>query len=130
MRLSLEADYALRITGFLAELGEGEVCPSTTIARECCLTEKFSLKVLSKLRKAGIVNASRGVNGGYSIARAPKDITYLEVINCIEGPIKINKCLIRKDFCKMNGNSCCTVRDRLLKINHKVEEMLGDYTFE
>lgn len=129
MRLSVEADYGLRITNYLSELGMDERVRSRRIAEDCCISEKFTLKVLHKLLKGGIVKSYRGVQGGYSIAKEPATITYLDVIELIDGPLYINKCLEDPAHCTANRVPICLVHDRLYNVNKKMEEMLSAYNF-
>ncbi len=61
-------------------------------------------KVLSSLNKAGIVDATYGPTGGYTLAKPPEKITLLEIYQAIDGPMKHNNCLLKKRICK--GDNC------------------------
>ena len=83
MHITLETDYAVRITGCLA--AEKSRLDAKTIAEKTGVTLRFSLKILRKLVAGGIVKSYKGAQGGYELAKAPKDVTLRDVIDSIEG---------------------------------------------
>jgi len=69
------------------------------IAEEQNVPRAFLAKILQKLVKAGIATSVRGVKGGFSLVRAPKEISVLEVIEAVHGPVALNRCVIDSDAC-------------------------------
>ena len=130
MRISKEADYALRIVGYLSELGVDGKCDAKSIAEETSLPQRFAVKILRKLNLAGITKSYRGAYGGYTINREPKDITFLDVVECIDGPIYINKCLSDISVCSDERDAGCLIRRTLNKVNISITKMLREATFE
>lgn len=90
MKISLEADYAVRIVQCLAN--SGERMGAKLIAEKTHVTERFTLKILHKLVLGDIAQSFKGVGGGYELKRDPADITLKQVIEVIEGPIVISRC--------------------------------------
>jgi len=86
MRLSARVDYALRATAELAATGDTPVT-AERIARAQQIPPKFLESILVQLRRAGIVNAQRGPEGGYWLARPADQITLADVISVIDGPL-------------------------------------------
>ena len=129
MRISQEADYALRIVGHLSKTGEGKRCDAKSIARDAHLPQRFAVKILRKLNLAGITKSYRGAYGGYAVNRNPADITFLEVVECIDGPLYINKCLMDIKKCSDGSAGNCITRKRLQVINTKICEMLKESNF-
>ncbi|HEY2947611.1 MAG TPA: Rrf2 family transcriptional regulator [Micromonosporaceae bacterium] len=86
MRLSARVDYALRA---MAELASAEGGPTTSerIARAQEIPPKFLESILLQLRRGGLVNAQRGPEGGYWLARPAREISLAEVIRVIDGPL-------------------------------------------
>ncbi len=106
MRITLESDYALRILTAMA--GYESVTDAKTISDDTSVTIRFTLKILHKLCKGGLVNSYKGVNGGYKLKIAPKDITLKNVIELIDGPIAIARCLESEEGCSLNcDKSAC-----------------------
>jgi Rrf2 family protein len=87
MKLSQGTVYALHALTYLAR-HEGD-CPvaSHLIARAQGIPELYLLKILKSLAQAGLLHSLRGPNGGYRLARKPKDISLLEVMEALEGPL-------------------------------------------
>jgi Rrf2 family protein len=65
----------------------------------------FLAKIVSQLSVAGVVSTSRGARGGVSLARAPQEVSLLEVIEAIDGPITLNECVPDASECVF-GSEC------------------------
>ncbi len=93
MQITRQADYAVRAVLYLARLGENERAATSTVAEEQRIPPSFLAKIISQLSIAGLLHTSRGARGGVTLARDAKDITLLEVIEAIDGPIQLNECV-------------------------------------
>ena len=100
MRITLESDYALRILSALAE--HEDRVDAKTLSDEISVTQRFTLKILHKLVSAGYVKSYKGVRGGYLLNISPENITLKSVIELIDGPIAISRCLEKSEACSMN----------------------------
>jgi Rrf2 family protein len=110
MQITRQADYAVRAVLYLAMLGEHGRATTAEIAREQHIPPTFLAKIVSQLSAAGAVRAIRGANGGVMLARPASDITLLEIIESIDGPITLNVCMDDSTSCPL-GDACavCTV---------------------
>ncbi len=99
MQLTRQADYAIRAILHLAEMDEGAVVQTREIAASEDIPEKYLPTIMRTLARAGIVRTQRGNQGGVLLARDPEDINLLEVIEAIEEPIMLNRCLRGRDEC-------------------------------
>lgn len=99
--LTREADGALRIAWLLGKTDE--LTDAGKIAAQTALSPKFALKILRKLSLGGVVTAQRGKNGGYRLAKEPKDISVRELIELLDGPITINRCCDAGYYCSRKG---------------------------
>jgi Rrf2 family protein len=88
MRLTHASAYALTYLVHLARERPDRPVPSHEAAREAVLPERFLMKVLRPLVWAGVLRSVRGPSGGYTLARAPKDVTLLEVVEAVDGPLR------------------------------------------
>lgn len=127
MRVTQEADYAIRMCLILDSLGEKT--GAATLADLACITPKIALKVLRKLNTAGFVRSYKGVQGGYELTRSGDEIKVLEIIELIDGPVRISKCLecdheCSKNPCKME----CKMHVAFGVINDRLIENLGRIT--
>ncbi len=99
MRLSRKSDYALRAVRHLSNLPQGKLGSINSIAEAEAIPREFLAKILKDLTISGILVSYLGVTGGYRLARPPKDISMLDVIEAIDGPIHLNLCT--------EGSPCC-----------------------
>jgi Rrf2 family protein len=100
MRITLESDYALRILSALA--AHNEIVDAKTLSSETSVTLTFTLKILHKLVCCNLVKSYKGVKGGYALSTSPDKITLKRVIEEIDGPIAIVRCLESKENCSLN----------------------------
>lgn len=108
LQVSRKVDYALRAMIHLAGLPEGTREPLHEVAAKTGVPKDFLAKIVKLLVDAGLVSALRGPNGGNAIARAPETISFLEVIEAVEGPIQLNVCLDETHTCTVAAS--CTMQ--------------------
>ena len=129
MRITLESDYALRIVTALAE--DGEVVDAKTLSDNTSVTLRFTLKILHKLVLGGFVTSYKGVKGGYKIAKSPEEITLKSVIELIDGPIFIARCLEGGEECSLNPDkSSCIFHHIFDTISLDVAKKLSKITIK
>ena len=87
MKLSRTVAYAVRATLQLAESDSSSPVPCSQLAAAGKMPERFLLQILRNLVTHGILRSTRGVDGGYSLVRPADEISLLEVIEAIEGPL-------------------------------------------
>ena len=87
MRVSAKTDYALRAAVELARHEQDEPVKGERIASAQSIPLRFLENILGELRKAGIVDSRRGVEGGYMLARPAAEIALADVIRAVDGPL-------------------------------------------
>ncbi len=128
MHMTQEADYAVRIVYCLAQ--ENARRDAKYISEKMDVSLRFSLKILRKLVASGIVRSFKGQHGGYELAKRPGDITLNEVIETVDGPYALNKCLKEDHVCTMDGGGCCAFRAVYADISRTITEKLNAVNFE
>ena len=129
MRITHEADYAIRVTYCLAQAG-GKQC-AKDISEEAGVTLRFALKILRKLIQAGMVRSYKGANGGYELAQNPAEVSMGAIIECIDGPITINHCLCNEFECtRVQSKSICNFRKVFGSINTMIRDELYRVTLD
>ena len=119
MQITRQADYAVRAVLHLSKQGGNQRSSTSTVAEEQHIPPSFLAKIISQLSIAGLLHTSRGARGGVTLARDPKEITLLEVIEAIDGPIQLNECVGDNGICSF-GDSCplrpvwCEAQDDLV----------------
>ena len=107
MQITRQADYAVRAVLHLSRSGDERIATST-IAEVQHIPPSFLAKIISQLSIAGLLHTSRGARGGVTLARNAKDITLLEVVEAIDGPIQLNECVQGEGVCSFEDN--CPIR--------------------
>ncbi len=125
MRLTPAAELAVRGVIYLAECyGEGPI-RIMDICRKRSLRKEYLSKIFGSLARAGLITPVRGKGGGYMLARDPADITVLEVVEVVEGPIVLNYCQHDPPQC---DNEQCRLRPMWAEIQEFVRGKLHSMT--
>src|SRR5437763_2103117 len=130
MKLTRASSYALHAVAFMAVQKHDRPVASHNIAQARGIPERFLLKVLKPLVSARVLLSIKGPNGGYRLARKPDDITMLEILEAVDGPIRgqapltdeRNGSLTNKleSICKQSADQ---VRKHLEKV--KISDLMG-----
>lgn len=126
MKITREADYALRIVSMLAF--ENSQVEAKNISEKKSIPYRFTLKILRKLVNAEIVKSYRGVNGGYMLNKDISEITLYDVIETIDGTIDINRCISEPEICADSGE--CRIQRALIDAQKILIEHLRSVTFK
>jgi len=105
LELSRKSDYALRAVIYLARIPESRYGRVSEIAKAKDIPQAFLAQILPLLATRGVVRSQQGAHGGYALARPSESISFLEVIESVEGPLRLNKCV------DSNHDDCCTILD-------------------
>jgi len=130
MKITQEADYGLRVVIYLCKLGYGEKVESKVISEKEGIPLRFLLKLLRKLIQADIIRSYRGVKGGYAINKLPEQINLRDVIEAIDGPICVNRCVIEPSFCNLNKSGVCVVHRAMTKVQKSLNAELESINFK
>jgi Rrf2 family protein len=108
MQITRQADYAVRAVYYLTKLGPDNRAATSQIAKEQHIPPSFLAKIISQLSVAGLLHTSRGARGGVSLARDPEEISLLDVVEAIDGPILLNECVADDGACTFSED--CPMR--------------------
>ena len=129
LRITHEADYAIRVTYCLALAGEKQCAKD--ISEVTGVTLRFALKILRKLTQSGITKSYKGVAGGYELNHSPSEISLGAIIECIDGPIAINHCLANEFQCTHMGTQKeCDFHRVFSEINRSLRDQLCSITMD
>ena len=99
MQLTLKGDYAVRVVVDLAAQPGDATVKSRDLWRRTGVPPAFLGKIVQALAHAGLVHTRRGALGGVGLLRAPRTISLRDVIEAVEGPIYLNRCLVHPGLC-------------------------------
>ncbi len=128
MRITRQADYAVRAVLYLSRLGPDHRVSTAHIAEAQHIPMSFLSKIVSQLASAGLVRSMRGVRGGVSLARSPEKISLRDIVEAIDGPMLMSDCTASPSACAMSG--ACTVRPVWCDLRHEIAQRLERVTFD
>lgn len=127
MQITRQADYAIRAMLYLATIKSGERAATSQIAETKKIPSSFLAKIISQLSIAGLIHTSRGARGGVSLARDPSEITVLDVVEAIDGPIALNDCTLDSHQCSFGDE--CPIRPLWCDTQAELVKKLRETTF-
>ena len=107
MRISSRCEYGLRAMVYLAGRDDERPVPLPEIAAGEGIPAPFLERILARLRESGLVKATRGVSGGYQLARDPGAIAVGDVVTALEGPLSLVGCVPDDGACE-RAKSCAS----------------------
>ena len=120
-----DTDYALRLAARLAkEHASGKALSARTLAKDHSVSYPLACKLLQKLAQAGIVESIMGPKGGFRLARDPAVIGVAQIVEVIQGPISVNKCVLGKFACPMQCD--CGLHPKMLALQNQIHQFLYD----
>lgn len=128
MQITRQADYALRAVLYLARSDPQARVSTAEIAREERIPATFLAKIVSQLSAIGVLQAMRGARGGVRLARPANEITLLEIVEAIDGPITLNECVITPEACSLTET--CPLRPVWCEAHALLVDKLRQTTFD
>lgn len=111
MRLTRGSDYGLRGMVYMARQPSGQVCLVSQVADAEGLPESYLAKIFQDLARNRLLMSHRGAKGGFSLVSDPQEISLLQIIEAVEGPIAIAPCLDVREGC--DRADACELYDTL-----------------
>jgi Rrf2 family protein len=125
MLVTRKTDYAIRCILYLAR-DDDQVANVTEVSRNMHIPKTFLAKIFQRLVKAGLVESIRGMNGGFRLAKKPADISLLDIMAAIQGPVGINVCAVNSKKCRRS--STCSVHPVWVELRKEVDRRLREQT--
>jgi len=99
MQITRASDYAVRVMIHLASLPLSSTIRQSELSKATEVSGHFLSKVLQQLVRAGLIRSQRGAGGGYALAIAASSVSLMDVVEAIEGPVRLNQCLEEGPSC-------------------------------
>ncbi|NPA60424.1 MAG: Rrf2 family transcriptional regulator [Epsilonproteobacteria bacterium] len=104
---------------------------SETLSKQLSIPKSFLAKILQALAKKEILKSYKGVNGGFSLLKSPKDINFLAIINAVEGKAPaVFDCSPSMHDCPSNRANLCSLWPFLNKLQGKIDNFLAELSLE
>jgi Rrf2 family protein len=120
MKYSQATNYALHTMLYFVALPPGRTVGVQQLAECEELSPTYLSKILAKLVKAGLIESSPGVNGGYRMTRDKADVSFLQVIEAIEGTASLFACDAGLE------HSGCLIQEVMADAEHRMEAFLQE----
>ena len=132
MRISRKAEYALRALLLLARDNPDKVHQIQELSEAGRIPVKFLEQILLTLRNHGILSSKRGVGGGYTLRRRPSEMSVLEVIELMDGPIAPLPCAVDKnpEICTCAEPAFCSLQPLMRTARQQLCELFGSRTIQ
>ena len=127
LRISKLTDYGTVLLANLAA-NRDSVCSAADVANATGIAVPTVSKLLKSLGRSGLVISTRGANGGYQLAKEPRDISAADIIDALEGPVSITECSASDSQCE--HEEVCSVGGAWQKVNIAIRRALDDVSLD
>ncbi len=128
MKLSTRGRYGVRLMLDLAShAGKGPVSLKEIAARQE-ISEKYLSNIIPPLKSSGLIIAVRGAQGGYALARHPREISLKDILLVLEGPMCLVECGDQPQVCERSSE--CLMREVWSEVSARMLEALHSFTLE
>lgn len=121
--ITRKGDYAIRGMVYLAGRPRDKVTMLRDISARVDVPQALLAKIFQHLNKTGLVRSYRGAGGGFHLGRPAKDISLLDIIEAVDGPISMNLCIIERGSC--GREPFCSVHPVWIAMQQKFKSELG-----
>jgi Rrf2 family iron-sulfur cluster assembly transcriptional regulator len=128
LHITRKGDYAIRGMVYLAMKPMDQMSLISEMASDIDVSQTLLAKIFQNFSKLGLVKSYRGVGGGFLLGRPAEEISLLSIVEAVEGPIVLNRCLLRPGTCDRDAG--CTVHPVWKEVQEKMREILGNVTLK
>ena len=122
-----DTDYAFRLVGKLAAAyGEETSLSAKVLAKETQVSYALTCKILQKMAHSGIVKSIMGPKGGWQLAKAPRHVGFRDVIEAVQGPVSVNRCLMGGFKCPLKTK--CPAHPKMAQLQSEIVGFLDNLT--
>ncbi|MBQ1870887.1 MAG: Rrf2 family transcriptional regulator [Lachnospiraceae bacterium] len=128
MKLSTKGRYGLRAFVDIAIYSEKEPVSLAEVAKRQDISISYLEQLMTKLKKANLVESVRGASGGYVLTRKPEEISVGDVLRALEGDLSPVECATEEESCEHSCGATghCTTRLVWKKINDSVNDTINN----
>lgn len=120
MQFNQATDYAFRAMLHMAGLVPGSVVSTLALAESEAIPQRFLMKIMRALHQAGLIRSYRGAEGGFALARPAGEISLLDIVEAMEGPVAIHRCLGDREACNKHCSYECPVHATLGRLQNQL----------
>jgi FeS assembly SUF system regulator len=129
IRVTKITDYGVGLMAHLAGQQAGFLATAPDLAEDLQLPLPTVRKILKILARESLLVSQRGVNGGYSLAKPPREITLMDMVVALEGPMALTECATGEP-CGCEREDVCNLRENWSWVNGLLQGTLKRYTLD
>ena len=128
MKINTRARYSIRLLCDIVKNGAESPVSLKDVSERQNISRRYLEQLAIPLRNAGLLRSVPGLHGGYRLAKPPSEIRLLDIIEAVDGPIRILDCLSEEPDCERVD--VCETRGVWMEINDSITDILSNYTME
>jgi Rrf2 family protein len=128
LKINRQTDYAVRVILSLSKKEMGKRFSTSEIGREMLIPPALLQRIVAELASGEFINTQAGRDGGISLARAPKEITLLQVVEQFEGELYLSDCILKPNECPFEIR--CPVHCQWVRLKNLLRDEMSRITFE
>lgn len=125
-KINRKLEYALMALKHMSLKSQGELSSAKEIAQQLATPFEITARVMQSLASGGLVKAEYGASGGYFLQKDLSRVSLLDLIDIVEGPTRIAKCMSKETGCDIE--STCNIVNPMTRLNARVNEFYGSIT--
>jgi len=124
-----DTDYAFRLAAVLAQQnGSDKALSANRLAKQTHVSYALTCKILQKMAHAGIVESTMGPKGGWKLAKSAEKIQFGQLIEAIQGPVAVNRCLLGDFKCPLKHQ--CPAHPKMAVLQNRIDGFLKELTLQ
>ncbi|MBP6176886.1 MAG: Rrf2 family transcriptional regulator [Anaerolineales bacterium] len=128
LKINRQTDYAVRVILALSKRDRGARVPTSEIGREMLIPPSLLQRIVAELSSGGFIHTQAGRDGGISLARAPKEISLLQVVEHFEGEIYLSDCILKPGECPFELK--CPVHCQWVRLKNMLRKEMALISFQ
>ena len=128
LRINRQTDYAVRVILALSKKEAGTRCLTSEIGREMLIPPAILQRIVAQLASGGLILTQAGRDGGITLAREPKQITLLQVVEHFEGELYLSDCVLKPGECPFDKR--CPVHCQWVRLKNMLRDEMARITFQ
>jgi Rrf2 family nitric oxide-sensitive transcriptional repressor len=127
-KMNRKLEYALMTLKYLSQKIPGELTSAKEVSDNFKTPFDATARVMQAMAQKGLLRVEHGALGGYQIAKDLNKVTMLHILDIVEGPTSLVKCMVNKNPCEMHGT--CNIVSPMHVLQHRLNEFYGNITLK
>ncbi len=127
-KVNRKLEYSLMALKHMAQKRPGELTTAKEVAESYSAPFDATARVMQKMAQRGLLKSEQGAMGGYQITKDLNRVTLLDLLNWVQGPTQITKCLHKNEPCEIQP--VCNIKNPMTQLNHRLNDFYKSVTVQ